>query len=320
MGSFKTDRPLRVVFMGTPEIAVPPFEALIAAGHRVVLAVTQPDRPKGRGGKLAAPPVRLAAEAHGIPVAQPERVRRDEGFARQLKELAPDVAVVIAFGQILPQAILDIPRFGCINIHASLLPRYRGAAPINWAIANGDKETGLATMRMDAGLDTGPTYLEAVTPIHRDDDAVSLAARLAGMAGPLIVATLERVQDGMRPAPQDDARATLAPILRKEDGEIDWRRPARDIVNRLRAFVPWPGSFTSCRGERWKVIAAQAGDGPLRGAAPGTVARVDGDSILVAAGEGGVRITELQVPGKRAMSVRDFLNGRPVQKGEVLGG
>ena len=254
----------------------------------------------------------------GIPVAQPERVR-EAAFIEQMRALDPDVAVVIAFGQILPQALLDIPKFGCINIHASLLPRYRGAAPINWAIANGERETGLTTMRMDAGMDTGPTYLEAVTPIRKEDNAVSLTARLAEMAGPLIVETLEAVRDGMQPTPQDDAAATMAPMLKREDGVVDWSLPAREIVNRARAFTPWPGSQTVYKGERWKLIDLRLGEGQLRNAAPGTIVRVDGDSILVATGEGGVRIYELQIPGKRAMSVRDFLNGRQAEKGVVLG-
>ncbi len=318
MEPLRTESPMRIVFMGTPEIAVAPLRALVAAGHEVVLSVSQPDRPKGRGGKLAEPPVKRAARQLGIPVAQPERVKAAD-FIAQMQALKPDVAVVIAFGQILPQALLDIPKFGCINIHASLLPKYRGAAPINWAIANGERETGLTTMQMDAGMDTGPTYLTAVTPIGKEDDAVSLAERLADMAGPLIVETLAAVQDGMQPTPQDDSAATMAPMLKRGDGVVDWSQPARTIVNRARAFTPWPGSQTAYKGERWKLIDLRPGEGQLRNAAPGTVTRVDGDSILVATGEGGVRIYALQVPGKRAMSVRDFLNGRQVEKGVILG-
>jgi len=252
-------------------------------------------------------------------VAQPQRVRKDEVFIDRLRELAPDVAVVIAFGQILPQVVLDIPKFGCINIHASLLPKYRGAAPINWAIANGESETGLTTMQMDAGMDTGGMLLTATTPIAPEDDAASLTERLGKMAGPLIVETLEQVAGGLTATPQDDGAATMAPMLSKADGIIDWQRPAIEIVNRLRAFSVWPGSFTQYKGERWKVTQAQVADGRLEGLVPGTIARVDGDSILVATGQGGVRITTLQVPGRRALSVRDFLNGRSVDSGEVLG-
>jgi methionyl-tRNA formyltransferase len=309
---------MRVIFMGTPAIGVPALLALLEAGHDVIAAVTQPDRPKGRGGKLAAPPVKQAAAERGIPVLQPDKVR-GPAFIEAFGALKPDVAVVIAFGQILPQALLDIPKFGCINIHASLLPRYRGAAPINWAIANGDRETGLTTMRMDAGMDTGPTYLTVATPIGTEEDAEDLTRRLSLLAGPLIVETLARVEEGLNATPQDDARATRAPLLTKEDGRIRWERPAREIVNRVRAFVPWPGSFTTYRGEPWKVVRAKVGEARPKDA-PGTILRVDGDSLLVAAGEGSVRVLSLQVPGKRPMPVQAFLNGHPVERGVVLEG
>lgn len=310
---------MRIVFMGTPAMAVPPLLALMEAGHDLAAVVTQPDRPKGRGGRVVAPPVKVAAQEHGIPVLQPGRVR-EPGFIEAFRALSPDAAVVIAFGQILPQALLDIPRFGCINIHASLLPKYRGAAPINWAIARGERETGLTTMQMDAGMDTGPTYLAATTPIGPEEDAEQLTGRLSQMAGPLIVETLEKVADGMRPVPQDDGAATYAPLLRREDGRIQWDRPAREVADHVRAFVPWPGSFTAYRGERWKVTKARVGERHGRGAAPGTILRVDGDSILVAAGTGSVRIFALQPPGGRAMSMRAYLNGHAVEKGEILDG
>jgi methionyl-tRNA formyltransferase len=309
---------MRVIFMGTPAIGVPALLALIEAGHDIVSAVTQPDRPKGRGGKLAAPPVKEAAAERGIPVLQPDKVR-DPAFIEAFQALGADVAVVIAFGQILPQALLDIPKFGCINIHASLLPKYRGAAPINWAIANGDRETGLTTMRMDAGMDTGPTYLTVATPIGTEEDAEDLTRRLSLLAGPLIVETLARVEGGLNATPQDDARATRAPLLTKEDGRIRWDRPAREVVDHVRAFVPWPGSFTTYRGEPWKVVRAKVGEARPKDA-PGTILRVDGDSLLVAAGEGSVRVLALQVPGKRPMPVQAFLNGHPVERGVVLEG
>lgn len=310
---------MRIVFMGTPAMAVPSLLALIAAGHDLGAVVTQPDRPKGRGGRVAAAPVKAAAVERGIPVLQPERVR-EPGFIERFRALAPDAAVVIAFGQILPAVLLDIPQFGCINIHASLLPRYRGAAPINWAIAQGERETGLTTMRMDPGMDTGPTYLAAPTPIGPEEDAEDLTERLAQMAGPLIVETLRQVTEGLQPVPQDDAAATYAPLLTREDGRIPWDRPAREVVDHVRAFVPWPGSFTAYRGERWKVTKARMGASPARGAAPGTILRVDGDSVLVAAGTGSVRIFALQPPGGRAMSVQAYLNGHVVERGEVLSG
>ncbi|MDH5526884.1 MAG: methionyl-tRNA formyltransferase [Nitrospirota bacterium] len=308
---------MRLVFMGTPRIAVPSLMDLVGAGHQVVAVVTQPDRPKGRGGKVTRSAVKETAISLGIPVLQPNRVREPD-FIDRFRELAPDAAVVIAFGQILPQALLDIPKFGCINIHASLLPKYRGAAPINWAIANGEAETGLTTMRMDAGMDTGATYLTAVTPIRAGDDAVTLTERLGELAGPLIVDTLRRVGEGLKPVPQDDAVATLAPILKKEDGIIHWERSATEVVNRIRAFVPWPGSHTGYAGTPWKITGARVGEAEAGGAVPGTILRVDGDSLLIAAGNGTVRILEVQVPGKRAMSARDFLNGTRVEAGAVL--
>ncbi|MFQ5508810.1 MAG: methionyl-tRNA formyltransferase [Leptospirillia bacterium] len=309
---------MRVVFMGTPRMAVPALEALVESDHTVIAVVTQPDRPKGRGGKVIATPVKAAAGARGIPVLQPEKVR-DADFIGKLQALDPEVAVVIAFGQILPQALLDIPKFGCINIHASILPAYRGAAPINWAIANGDTETGLTTMQMDAGMDTGAVYLTHTTSIGPDEDAEELTERLSAMAGPIILETLEKVAEGMTPTPQDDSRATMAPLMKKGDGRIDWSRPARDVHNRIRAFSPWPGSHTDYAGEPWKVTRARIGESPALEEPPGRVLRVDGDSILVATGDGTIRILALQTPGKRAMPVRDFLNGHPVEPGIVLG-
>ena len=310
---------MRTIFMGTPLMAVPALEALVQGGHEVVAAVTQPDRPKGRGGRLAPPPVKEAAAARGIPVLQPERVR-DAVFIEAFRDLAPEAAVVIAFGQILPRALLDIPKFGCINVHASLLPRYRGAAPIQWAIAKGERETGLTTMHMDAGMDTGPTYLTVRTPIGPEEDAEALTGRLSAMAGPLIVETLRRVaEEGLAPTPQDDAGATYAPLLTREDGQVRWELPAREVVDRVRAFVPWPGSYTTRAGERWNLTQVREGESRGHGAPPGTILRVDGDSLLVAAGTGSVRIYGLQPPGGRPMAMRAYLNGHAVAKGEVLG-
>lgn len=309
---------MRIVFMGTPQIAVSALSALAGAGHELVAVVTQPDRPRGRGGRMAMSPVKVRAQELDIPVLQPEKVR-GEAFLQKIVHLKPDVAVVIAYGKILPQALLDIPKFGCINIHASLLPKYRGAAPINWALANGEEETGLTTMQMDAGMDTGATYLTAVTSIDGEDDAVALTKRLGELSGPLIVETLEQIAGGMKPVPQDDALATKAPILAKDSGRIDWSRSAQEVVHRIRAFVPWPGSHTRYGDTPWKVTQARPGESQPKEAVPGTILRVDGDSILVAAGAGSVRILAVQVPGKRAMSVRDFLNGHTVERHVVLG-
>jgi methionyl-tRNA formyltransferase len=225
---------LKLVFMGTPAFAVPTLEQTVAAGHQVVAVFTQPDRPKGRGQKDSMPPVKQAALRLALPVYQPERVRRPE-VVEQLRELAPDAMVVVGYGQIIPKAILDIPPHGIINVHASLLPKYRGAAPIQWAIARGETRTGVTTMRINEGLDTGDMLLKWETEIGPDENAVELGARLAEAGADLLVRTLAELA-AIQPQPQDDAQATYAPILKKEDGKIDWRLPAREILNRIRGF------------------------------------------------------------------------------------
>src|SRR5579884_2014581 len=235
--------------MGTPQFAVPALERIVAAGHEVLAVYTQPDRPKGRGGKLAASPVKEAALRLSLPVRQPERIRRPEVIS-ELADLRADAIVVVGYGQIIPQVIIDLPKRGIINVHASLLPKYRGAAPIQWAIANGESVTGVTTMRIDAGLDTGPMLLRRQTAILPDETAITLTARLAGLAAELIVATLRGLNAGsIVPQPQDDSLATLAPLLKKEDGVIDFSRSARETYNRFRGFQPWPGAYTSFRGK-----------------------------------------------------------------------
>ena len=256
---------MRVIFLGTPAFAVPTLEGLVEAGHAVVCVVTQPDRPRGRGQQLTASPVKAAALRLGLPVYQPERVRRPEAVAR-LAELAPEVMVVVGYGQIIPQAVIDIPAHGIINVHASLLPKYRGAGPVQWAIANGETRTGVTTMRIDAGLDTGEMLLKAETDIGAEETAVELGARLAGMGAALLVETLQRL-DTITPEKQDGTQATYAPLLKKEDGRIDWRQPAQSIHNRVRGFQPWPGAYTRFRGQQlhiWKSRVA-GGDGRAGG-------------------------------------------------------
>jgi methionyl-tRNA formyltransferase len=303
--------------MGTPEIAVPAFERLLEAGHEIAGVFTQPDRPAGRKQQLVAPAVKRAAEARGIPVYQPAKVRTEE--TRQLfASLEPEAAIVFAYGRILPPALLAVPPRGCINIHASLLPAYRGAAPIQWAIARGETETGVTTMLMDEGLDTGDVLLRRAMRIGADETAVDVGARLAHLGADLVVETLARL-DEIVPEPQDDRAATLAPILTREDGEIDWSMPASEIANRCRGFLPWPGTWTTLEGARLHVWRAAAETGEA-GEASGTVVEARGDRFVVAAG-GGSRLaaSELQLEGKRRMAARDLLNGVRVAVGTALG-
>lgn len=303
---------MNLVFMGTPQFAVPTLEAIVAAGHRVDAVYTQPDRPKGRGQQLALSPVKEAALRLGLRVEQPERVRRPE-VVEQLRALGPEAMVVVGYGQIIPQPIIDIPPLGIINVHASLLPKYRGAAPIQWAIANGESRTGVTTMRIDAGLDTGDMLLKSETAIGPEEDALALGTRLAAIGAELLVRTLA---DASKGEPQDNAQATLAPILKKEDGLIDWTRPARDILNRMRGFVPWPGTYTSFRGARlhvWKARPVEAG--PAAG-----VIEKRGRGLLAGCGAGtAIELLEVQLEGRKRMDAASFLNGNPIAHAEVLG-
>ncbi|MDX1634127.1 MAG: methionyl-tRNA formyltransferase [Marinobacter sp.] len=303
---------MRVVFAGTPDFAAAALRGLLAAGHQVVAVYSQPDRPAGRGRKLAASPVKQVALDAGLPVYQPESLKTPEAQA-ELAALAPDVMVVAAYGLILPPAVLAIPRLGCLNIHASLLPRWRGAAPIQRAIAAGDTETGITIMQMDRGLDTGAMLLKVATPIAPGDTGGSLHDRLAELGSHAIVDALARLADGSLTAePQDDSLACYAHKLAKEEGHIDWRRPAADIARQVRAFNPWPGSYAELDGQRIRIHEAQ----PLPGddsQPPGRVLDRQRSGIDVACGEGVLRITQLQLPGARAQSPADLINGgKPV--------
>ncbi len=302
-----------LVFLGTPQFAVPTLERIVAAGHEVVAVFTQPDRPKGRGQKDAMPPVKEAALRLGLPVHQPERVRRPE-VVEQLRALGPDAMVVVGYGQIIPQAILDIPPLGIINVHASLLPKYRGAAPIQWAIARGETRTGVTTMRINAGLDTGDMLLKWEAEIGEQETAVELGERLAIAGADLLARTLEELPT-LRPEPQDDSQATYAPILKKEDGHIDWNRPAREILNRIRGLVPWPGCSTHVRGQKLQIWKAVHGAAAL---APGALAIVKG-RLFAGCAEGAIELLEVQLEGKKRMPARSFLNGFTMAENEVLG-
>jgi methionyl-tRNA formyltransferase len=310
---------MRIVFMGTPEIAVPALERLAAAGHTIAGLFAQPDRPAGRGRALAAPPTRRAAERLGVPVFQPLKVRTEE-TRDLLASLAPEAVVVFAYGRILPPALLAVPPRGCINVHTSLLPAYRGAAPIQWAIARGETVTGVTTMLMDEGLDTGPMLLRRSTPIGPEETAVELAGRLAALGADLAVETLGRLDD-IVPVPQDDAAATFAPVLTRDDGLIDWSLAAKEIVDRCRGFQPWPGTWTTLGGARlhlWRAaVATERADGS---GDPGTVLEAGGDRLVVACGEGTRLLArELQLEGRRRMPARDFVNGLRLAAGAHFG-
>jgi methionyl-tRNA formyltransferase len=308
---------MKLVFCGTPRFAVASLQHIVRAGHDVRRVVTQPDRPKGRGMGLAFSPVKDAALELGLPITQPEKIKNNEEFRRQLTEIAPEAIIVVGYGRIIPQWMIDLPPLGNINVHASLLPQYRGAAPIQWAIASGDRVTGVTTMKIDAGLDTGDMLLQAEMPIEADDTAETLAPRLAELGAELLVETLARAEAGLTlPVAQNHAEHTLAPILRKDDGQIDFHRSATEIVNRLRGFTPWPGAFTQFRGKGFVVHSARAVDAKL---APGEL-RAEGDRLLAGAGNAtALELVEIQLEGKKRMSARDFVNGYRPKAGETLG-
>lgn len=309
-------RTIRTVFMGTPEFALATFEGLLDFGLDVVAAYTQPDRPSGRGKKLTPPPVKLLAASRGVPVYQPLKLRAPE-VVEELRALAPDLIVVVAYGQILPRSVLEIPRHGCINVHASLLPRYRGAAPINKVIVDGESETGITTMLMDVGLDTGDMLVKLATPIGPFETAGELHDRLALLGREAIEETLRRLCAGtLAPEKQDDSASCYAPMLKKEDGRIDWSRSAVEIHNQVRGLDPWPGAYTTLGGEVLKlaVTAPEAGGGE-----PGTVLAATADGVLVACGVGALKVGALQLPGKKRLAAAEFLRGHPLAAGTCLG-
>ena len=307
-----------LVFCGTPKFAVPTLEKLVEAGFRVPLVVTQPDRPSGRGMQLALPPVKARALELGLRVIQPEQIRNNQDFRAELQAIVPEAIIVVGYGRIIPQWMIGLPRFGNINLHASLLPKYRGAAPVQWAIAMGETATGVTTMQIDEGLDTGDILMQWETEIAPQDWAETLGARLASRGADLMVETLRGLRAGtITPRPQDHARATLAPLLKREDGLIDFSRTAVETLNRLRGFQPWPGAFTSFRGKQFNVWAARP-DG-IR-AAPGEL-QVAGDRLLMGCGQGtALELLEVQPQGKRRMAARDFIHGYRPRSNERLGG
>jgi methionyl-tRNA formyltransferase len=303
---------MRLVFLGTPAFAVPTLESLVAGGYDVLSVVTQPDRPSGRGRRLAASPVKDAALRLGLLVYQPERVRRPEAVAA-LAGLRPDAMVVVGYGQILPQTVLDIPPHGIVNVHASLLPEYRGAAPMQWAIANGARRTGVTTMRIDAGLDTGDMLLKAETEIGPDETALELGARLAPMGAALLIETLERIES-IAPHKQDAAQATYAPLLKKENGLIDWRQPAQAIHNRVRGFQPWPGAYTRFRGQQLHIWKSR-----LAAAAAGEPGLLTSHPLAVVCGQGSLEPIEVQLEGRKRITAEEFANGQHITGHDILG-
>jgi len=300
--------------MGTPEFAVPSLQALIDHGEQVVAVVCQPDKPKGRGRKLSPPPVKELALAAGIPVLQPTRVRTAE-FLEELRGYRPDLMVVTAYGRILPGPVLNLPPLGTINVHGSLLPRYRGAAPVQWAVLNGDPETGITIMQMDEGMDTGDILLPGSLAIAPDDTAGTLAVKMADLGGRLLIEALERLKSGnLPPLKQDESLATPAPPLSKELSEIDWRGSAREISCRIRGLDPWPMAHTTLEGKWLRLFAPQVIPGPVR-EAPGTLCKADKAGLMVATGEDYLRLGEVQLEGGKRMSADAFLRGRPLKTG-----
>ena len=309
---------MRVIFLGTPQFAVPSLEALVSAGHQVLGVFTQPDRPKGRGNQLGESPVKAAAQPLSLPIYQPERIRRPEAV-EQLRSLAADLMVVVGYGQIIPQSIIDLPLYGILNVHASLLPKYRGAAPIQWAIANGERQTGVTIMRIDAGLDTGDTLLKASVDIGPDERAPELSERLAILGADLLIEAIKQIERNCaRYEKQDDSQATLAPILKKEDGRIDWRRPAQEIYNRLRGFDPWPGAYTAFRQQGLAIVRATPTE--THNALKAGAVEVGKRDLLVGCGDNtALQLTEVQPSGKKRMSAEAFINGYKPISGEQMG-
>lgn len=310
---------MRIVFMGTPEFAVPCLKTLIDLKHDIVAVVTQPDRAKGRGNKLTPPPVKVLAEEAGIPVYQPEKIKTKE-FTQTLRDLKPDVMVVVAFGQILSQEILDIPPLGCINVHASLLPKYRGAAPINWCIINGEKITGVTTMYMDKGLDTGDMIISKELIIYENETAGELHDRMMELGASVLSETMELLSTGrVKRIPQNSAEATYAPIMTKALGRIDWAKDAYEINNLIRGTYPWPGAFSIYNGKVFKILSAEVCEPGVKHEKWGSINSVNRDSIVVSCGTGSLRIKELQFENEKRMSVEAYLRGHEVTSGVTLG-
>lgn len=310
---------MKIVFMGTPDYAATALEAILAAGYEVTGVVCQPDKPKGRSGALSACPVKECALKHDLPVFQPERIKRPEAVA-ELRKFPADVFVVAAFGQILSEEILTMPKYGCINIHASLLPKYRGAAPIQWCIVDGEHETGVSIMQMDAGIDTGDILFTRTVPITAEETGGSLFDKLSQAGAELIVEALPKIESGdFTPVKQDDTQSNYARMLKKEDGQIRWNRPAEEIERLVRGMDPWPSAFTYYKGKQFKIWKASVLSGDTEGIKPGVILEVSKQGIVIVCGSDMLLVTEAQLEGKRRMSAADLANGRALEANEILG-
>jgi methionyl-tRNA formyltransferase len=312
----------RIIFMGTPDFAVPSLKALLDSNENVVCVITQPDRPKGRGRKLTPPPVKELALQSGLPVLQPEKIR-EEGFLARISEFNPDLIVLTAYGRILPGSLINLPSYGTINVHASLLPKYRGAAPIQWALINGETETGVTIMQMDEGLDTGDILLAEKLLISPDDTAGSLFSRLAELGGTALKKAMEQLRaDKLTPIKQDDSLATLAPLLKKEDGLVEWSKSAEQISCLIRGLDPWPTTYTVMNGKRFRLFSPQVinqSDCQEKGPAPGTICRADHNGLVVCTGSGYLLVREVQPENSKRMTVDAYLRGHPLKPGTRLG-
>ncbi len=311
---------MKIIFMGTPDFAVADLKALFADGQQILAVVTQPDKPKGRKHELSASPVKVAARDLGLPVLQPERAGAPE-FIRTVRQMEPDIIVVAAFGQILKQELLDIPRYGCVNVHASLLPKYRGASPIQWAVCNGEEYSGVTTMQMDAGIDTGDILLQEKVRLRDDETGGSLFERLAAVGASLLIRTIHGLENKtVKAVPQDDSQASTVRLISKADGLIDWRQPAAVIERHIRGFNPWPSAFTYRNGKLlkiWKAGVKEGGSHPAEEC--GRISDAAGGTFAVICGEGELTVQEVQPEGRRRMDVSAYLRGYPVRPGEVLG-
>ncbi len=308
---------MRIIFMGTPEFAVPSLKALTESHDEVVAVVCQPDKPVGRKKELTKPPVKIFAESQNIPVLQPEKIRNNEEFLESLKKLEPDLICVAAYGKILPKSILDLPGHGCINVHSSLLPKYRGAAPINWAVINGEATTGVTTMLMDEGMDTGDILLNEEITINPDDTSQTLTESLSELGASLLIKTIEQLKtEGLKPVKQDDSKATTAPILKKEHGLICWSKTAEQIRNQIRGLLPWPVAYTELQGKMLKIYDAEISG---ESASAGSVILADKNGLIVGCGKKSLNLLEVQLEGNKRMDARSFVAGRKVEAGDLLG-
>lgn len=307
---------MKIIFMGTPEFAVPSLGALTDSDNEVIALVCQPDKPVGRKKVLSKPPTKQFAESKNIAVLQPAKIRNNEEFLSKLKELAPDLICVAAYGKILPTDVLDLPKYGCINVHSSLLPKYRGAAPINWAIVNGETTTGVTTMMMDEGMDTGDILLTEEIEITYDDTSKTVSKRLSEIGARLLIKTIEELQHGnLNPIKQDDTLSSTAPILKKKDGKIDWKKTAEQIRNQIRGLLPWPVAFTHLDGKMFKIFEAAISDDTGE---PGQVLHKDKNILRIATGKGSIDLLEVQLEGNKKMDIKSFLAGRKIEKGTTL--